>query len=202
MKYLILILFSTVLTAQNITIETSANNFFYRGISNPITVSIKGYDNNSFQIKTDNGSVEKIKDNNFSIKPKKTGSLKISVYDESNTKIAEKPMYVLDLRFKAILRTSYDEKDNPIFKRSRGIKIVADHPTISLNINQNIKYQILILRGKSIIFDTYHESSRFNDEIKKKLLNCQSGDILIIRDITISSKNDEEIKLSDLSFKI
>lgn len=202
MKYLILILFTTVVTAQNVTIETSVNNFFYRGISNPIRVSVKGYDNNSFQIKTDNGSVERIENNNFSIKPKKTGNLNISVYDESNTKIAEKPMYVLDLRFKAILRTSYDEKDNPILKRSRGVKIVVDHPTISLNINPKIKYQILILRGKSIIFDTYHESPRFNDDIKGKLLNCQSGDILIIRDISVFLESGKETKLSDLSFKI
>ena len=202
MKYLILILFSTVVTAQNITIETYVNNFFYWGISNLITVSVDGYDHNSFQLKTDNGSVERIEGNNFSISPKKTGNLKISVYDESNTKIAEKTMHVLDLRFKAILRMSYDEKDNPILKRSRGIKIVVDHPTITLSINPTIKYQILILRGESIIFDIYHESSLFNDEIKKKLLNCQSGDILIIRDITMSSKNDEEIRLSDLSFKI
>lgn len=203
MKYLILILFTTVLTAQNTTIETLTNSFFYKGISNPIRVSVKGNDNNSIQIKTDNGSVERVEDNDFFIKPEKTGNIKISIYDKSNTKIGEKLMYVIDLPLKAVLLFPYDKDYYPLIKRARGLDIVPDHPNITLNISPKPKYQILILRDKNIIFNTYFESLRFNDEVKQKLLNLKSGDILIIRDITIFLKKDvEEIKISDLSFKI
>lgn len=211
LKLLAIILFQN-LKAQNLVISADANNIFYRGLDNPITVLANGVKANALIVKASNGEINYIHKNLYIYSPADNKEVEIAVYKiklKDTILLGKKKFRIKNIEVEVYLKNKYNQiviNDNDSI-HSDTIKNINK---ILANINMPygtlcefkpivLSYSILIVRKDEVIVNKQYFTNSINDELHAIFNDLKIGDYLIFNQIKLSHST---INVKPIEFRI
>lgn len=169
-------------------------NVVYRGVQNPITISIPGVSDNN--VRASAPGLKRVKGTKYMLSPGKGKEVKISVSGTTSdgTKISSPPV---TFRIKdipppaATIRKKYGSINMP--KSSLGKSIIsADLIDFDFDLKLKVSSFKVKIPGQSTVLV---KGIRFDSKAKKALMKAKRGDVISIFDVKASIKGNSSYRL-------
>ena len=196
-------------TAPSVTISPTKMNVFYRGIANPIDVSVPGIAKENLDIRITNGRIAQ-QDNTYMVYPNELDEqgrrTTVSVY--ANVGGAERLMGSMNFRVKRVpdpIAQIGNQSGGNIRKEDLDVEdgILAVLPDFDFNLRFTITQFDLNITAAGGYVNTYKSTNnRFTPEQKAQFRNLATGSIIYIDNIKAKGDDGTDRELDPISFKI
>lgn len=177
------------------TIANEKMNIVYRGMDNPISVAMFGYNCNEIKLKANREKLTQTDCGKYIIHPENTGQIYLTIYSTNNgieteidsimfrsIEIPESSTNIEKTRYFSIVKLRTEVE----FSKS----VWQDALEGSLSI---ISFNYLLLRDTSIIATGINESDQFKEELLESIKKSQPGDILFFDKILVED-NEKRLR--------
>jgi gliding motility-associated protein GldM len=196
-------------TAPSVTISPTKMNVFYRGLGNPVDVSVPGIAKENLRIEMTNGKITP-SGNQFLVYPTDLDELgrrtKVSVYAKVSG--VDKLMGTMDFRVKKV--------PDPVAKianlaggniKKEDLKLEDGMLAVLVDFDFDLKFVItqfdVSITGAGGYVSTWKSTNnRFTDEQKKQFSNLAMGSIIYFDNIRAKGDDGTNRPLDPISFKI
>lgn len=190
-----------------LTVSADKMNVLYRNLNNPISVSVPGIPNERLSVSIDNGTLNKLGNGKFIVKPGRASTANVSVI--CTTESGErKNMGKYTFRVKKVPRptTKYADKTNDGTITKGELKankfLYAYYDKFEFEGNPLVtKFEVTVIsRGASISFasSNYKMPKGFAQTIN----SIKRGDKVIFEKVYAKGIDGEVVRLNSLSFKV
>ena len=182
---LLLILFGifNISFAQPFGIRQDKKAHFVNRIDNPLTIFGKIKD--SYVVATNNGKIENVGKNMYSLRPDKIGNLQITIADKSGKLLYKENFNVKDIKFDVdFYGLKSGVQDVNIFLNHNHLQLLSND-LISLDFYWQWNFEIIHIKQNEKYEITDFDKSRSFIQLKDKLKPLERGDILIFKNIKI-----------------
>jgi len=193
--------------APNLVVSPTKMNVFYRGVDNPVSISVAGYSASAIQPSMTNGSLSRDKDG-YIVKPGKDSKAVVSV-TVTNVDGTKKSMSGVEFRVKNVPdpQAYFNGKglDNPTMTHSE-LKVAQGVQAKMKDFDFDLKFQIVSYTVTATIAGKFIEqncSGAFLTEDAHKVLdNVKTGQKVFIEGIKAKGPDGTIRNLGTLSFKV
>lgn len=188
--FLLSILFSVKLSAQQVAVALDKMNVFYIGVPNPVTIAVENTDCKDISIEAEGCNIteEKSIPCHYVITVLKPGKVAVNVFKKAGggkVKVGTQEFrckYIPDPVARISGMKWGDVLCLSLFKRQEGIILAMDNFDFDLRIAVDA-YTITIVRNNETIFEKKCSGGRFDSETIQQFQKLKAGDRVIISEI-------------------
>lgn len=198
--YVVLLFLPLIIKAQKVYISNLSENILYTGVVNYLEIMVEGYKCHEIKVETDNGSI--IKDDCLiGLNPKEKDTCTIRIFDHKNKLLSERKFKVENIPAIPYINSGVDKDGSKelFLKQASGISVIFK--PLSIDIQYNIVYRVIILRDEKVIYDQQFNNRVFIKELRDTFKLLELEDIVIFLNLKLHMA-DNIYNLEDLVFII
>ena len=208
---LFVIIFLSIGETQNFSVENTSLNYAYPAIGNCLNIVIENESCEVIIVKTDNGKISKIEDNEnsclYNFIPKSVGIATLEIYkilDSDTLKIGERNYRIKNWpAHRAKIGTSESGKMSKArFLAHGGIIVPLNFNDTSGQITVN-SFRIEVVRDEEMVLNLANKGGKFEPKNQDELKNIKEGDLIFIKEIMVTMPGESnETKLNEIKIEI
>lgn len=191
----------------NLTVSADKMNVFYKGVDNPVSISVPGVATDDITPRIDNGKIKKKGRGQWIVQVKKGIKAKITVYAEINgerTKMGTSEFRVKSVPDPVPYFAGVGPKDDAVKKKfltaAQGVIARMENFDFDLKFNVTSFKMTVIVGGKPI--EQRATGPRVTSEMKQILAKVKPGQKIYLEDIRAKGPDGRTRKLGSLALKV
>lgn len=196
----------------SLVVSPTKMNVFYKGIENPVDISVAGFSNDKLDISITGGRLKKISDGSYTVYPsdknkvrKATITVKAEMPDGTTSIIGRKEFRLKDIPPPTPYWSGESDKSNTITKSQ-----VRDFAPVVAKMGDDFMFDIKTrVRGfKLTIFSNgvpwvgTSTNNRLTTEMEQKLNKVQVGSVILIEEMSVKMPNGKIEDLSKITLRV
>ena len=201
------------LTVANASLVVSPTkmNVFYRGIENPVEISVAGFSNDKLSISITGGSYKKLSDGSYTVMPSKNQKTRKAVItvkgempDGTIANLGTKEFRIKDIP----LPTPYWSGESHLSKKISKAQVREFAPVVAriddfiFDVKTRVRGFKLTMISNGVVWIGKSENNRFTAEMEKKLNKVQVGTLILIEDMTVKMPTGDVVDLPNLTLRV
>lgn len=195
----------------SLVVSPTKMNVFYKGIENPVDISVAGFSNDKLDISITGGRLKKISDGSYTVYPsdknkvrKATITVKAEMPDGTTSIIGRKEFRLKDIPPPTPYWSGESDKSNTITKSQVRdfAPVVARIDDFMFDVKTRVRGFKLTIFSNGVPWVGTSTNNRLTTEMEQKLNKVQVGSIILIEEMTVKMPNGKIEDLSKITLRV
>ena len=195
----------------SLVVSPTKMNVFYKGIENPVDISVAGFSNDKLDISITGGRLKKISDGSYTVYPsdknkvrKATITVKAEMPDGTTSIIGRKEFRLKDIPPPTPYWSGESDKSNTITKSQVRdfAPVVARIDDFMFDVKTRVRGFKLTIFSNGVPWVGTSTNNRLTTEMEQKLNKVQVGSVILIEEMTVKMPNGKIEDLSKITLRV